>query len=410
MKLRKNGLWPLRRGSHSLTLETDTNQKLEVKESMNLTAKLKSSWRTLSMVFALIAIWCIFQYMTDGAFLQPRNLSNLFRQMTVTGTLAIGMVLIIVAGHIDLSVGSVVCFLGVVLTMLMQKGWAGISALGVTLAIGVAIGFIQGWLTAYQKVPAFIVTLAGMMVFRGVSMGVTQGVTIPLEDGWIKSFGSAYLSHQSGWILALAAIGIFALARWRKYQSSVSHGIATTTPVNVLSVIALFAVLTLAFIWTMNGYEGIPAPVLLMIGLMLVFSFIATKTVFGRHVYAVGGSVEAAHLSGVNVRKVVLGNFLLMGVLTTIGAMVLTSRVESAQPDAGQLLELDAIASCVIGGTSLMGGKGTIAGALLGALVMESLNNGMSLANMEAFWQYIVKGLVLASAVWLDVASQKSTR
>lgn len=378
--------------------------------SASLSAKVKASWRTLSMVFALIAIWCIFQYMTDGAFLQPRNLSNLFRQMTVTGTLAIGMVLIIVAGHIDLSVGSVVCFLGVVLTMLMQKGWTGLSALGVTLAVGIAIGFIQGWLTAYQKVPAFIVTLAGMMVFRGVSMGVTQGVTIPLEDGWIKSFGSGYLSHESGWILALIAMALFAFVRWRKYSGSVTHGIATSSAASVAGVVGVFVILTAAFIYTMNGYEGIPAPVLLMIALMLVFHFIATKTVFGRHVYAVGGSVEAAHLSGVNVRKVVLGNFLLMGVLTTIGAMVLTSRVQSAQPDAGQLLELDAIASCVIGGTSLMGGKGTIAGALLGALVMESLNNGMSLANMEAFWQYIVKGLVLAVAVWLDVASQKSTR
>ena len=377
---------------------------------MNLSAKLKASWRTLSMVFALIAIWCIFEYMTDGAFLQPRNLSNLFRQMTVTGTLAIGMVLIIVAGHIDLSVGSVVCFLGVVLTMLMQKGWNGLSALGVTLAIGIAIGFVQGWMVAYQKVPAFIVTLAGMMVFRGVSMGVTQGVTIPLEDGWIKSFGSGYLSGQSGWILAIVAIGFFAYTRWRKYQGSLAHGISTASAVSVIGAIGLFAVLTVAFIVTMNGYEGIPAPVLLMLGLMLIFHFVATKTVFGRHVYAVGGSVEAAHLSGVNVRKIVLGNFLLMGVLTTIGAMVLTSRVQSAQPDAGQLLELDAIASCVIGGTSLMGGKGTIAGALLGALVMESLNNGMSLANMESFWQYIVKGLVLAVAVWLDVASQKSTR
>lgn len=377
---------------------------------MNLSAKLKASWRTLSMVFALIAIWCIFQYMTDGAFLQSRNLSNLFRQMTVTGTLAIGMVLIIVAGHIDLSVGSVVCFLGVVLTMLMQKGWGGLSALGVTLAVGVAIGFVQGWLTAYQKVPAFIVTLAGMMVFRGVSMGVTQGVTIPLEDGWIKSFGSGYLSAQSGWMIAAVAIGLFAYTRWRKYKGSLAHGISTSSAVHVFATVALFAALTVAFILAMNGYEGIPAPVLLMLGLMLIFHFIATKTVFGRHVYAVGGSVEAAHLSGVNVRKIVLGNFLLMGVLTTIGAMVLTSRVQSAQPDAGQLLELDAIASCVIGGTSLMGGKGTIAGALLGALVMESLNNGMSLANMESFWQYIVKGLVLAVAVWLDVASQKSAR
>ena len=191
-------------------------------------------------------------------------------------------------------------------------------------------------------------------------------------------------------------------------KSSIRHGMVTSSTGSMWAGVLLVAALIAGFTATMNAYEGIPVPVLLMLVLMVLFNFISTKTVFGRHVYAVGGSVEAAHLSGVNVRKVVLGNFMLMGLLTAVAAMILTARVESAQPDGGQLLELDAIASCVIGGTSLMGGKGTIAGALLGALVMESLNNGMSLANMEAFWQYVVKGVVLASAVWLDVASQKA--
>jgi D-xylose transport system permease protein len=377
----------------------------------SLNETLRQSWRVLSMVFALIAIWVIFQYVTDGAFLQSRNLSNLFRQMTVTGTLAVGMVLIIVAGHIDLSVGSVVCFLGVVLATLMQKGWSGEQALALTLAVGLAISFVQGWLTAYQKVPAFIVTLAGMMVFRGASMGVTEGVTIPLEDGWIKSFGSGYLGHEAGWVLATAVIALFAGLHFNKVRSRVALGLMSNSgPEGILMPIFIFSLIVCGFMATMNGYQGTPYPVLIMLFVMVVFHFISTKTVFGRHVYAVGGSIEAAHLSGVNVRRVVLGNFLLMGVLTTIAAMTLTARVESAQPDAGQLLELDAIASCVIGGTSLMGGKGTAAGALLGALVMESLNNGMSLANMESFWQYIVKGLVLMVAVWVDVASQKATR
>jgi D-xylose transport system permease protein len=370
---------------------------------------LKQSWRTLTMVFALVLIWLIFQYVTDQAFLQPRNLSNLFRQMTVTGVLAMGMVLIIVAGHIDLSVGSVVCFLGVVLAMLMQKGYSPELALLLTIVMGAMISLCQGWLTAYQKVPAFIVTLAGMMVFRGLSMGVTAGVTIPLEDSWIKSFGSAYVPATAGWVIALGVVTIFlyqTLSSQKKLSKTMVNAGASSAP--RWGTLVLKTAGVVAFTATMNAYEGIPAPVLMMLTLMLIFGFIATKTVFGRHVYAVGGSVEAAYLSGVNVRLVVLGNFLLMGLLTAVAAMTLTARVESAQPDAGQLLELDAVASCVIGGTSLMGGKGTIAGALLGALVMESLNNGMSLANMEAFWQYVVKGLVLVVAVWLDVASQKS--
>lgn len=368
----------------------------------------KQSWRTWTMVFALVLIWIIFQYATDQAFLQPRNLSNLFRQMTVTGVLAMGMVLIIVSGHIDLSVGSVVCFLGVTLAMLMQKGFSPELALALTLACGCLISLVQGWLTAYQKVPAFIVTLAGMMIFRGLSMGVTAGVTITLEDSWIKSFGSAYLPVTIGWILAGALIGLlFYQAIHHRFLASNNATQIDTVRFGWVSV-ASKALVIAGFTWIMNAYEGVPAPVLLMLILMMLFGFIASKTVFGRHVYAVGGSVEAAYLSGVNVRRVVLGNFLLMGVLTALAAMTLTARVESAQPDAGQLLELDAVASCVIGGTSLMGGKGTIAGALLGALVMESLNNGMSLANMEAFWQYIVKGLVLVGAVWLDVSTQRA--
>lgn len=375
---------------------------------MDLISKLKQSWRTLTMVFALLAIWIIFQYATEGAFLEPRNLSNLFRQMTVTGVLAMGMVLIIVAGHIDLSVGSVVCFLGVTLAMLMQKGLSPAVALLATIGVGLCISTFQGWLTAYQKIPAFIVTLAGMMVFRGLSMGVTSGITIPLEDGWLKSFGSAYLPSSYGWIIAGGAIAVIAWSHVMRRKSSIRHGMVTSSTGSMWAGVLLVAALIAGFTATMNAYEGIPVPVLLMLVLMVLFNFISTKTVFGRHVYAVGGSVEAAHLSGVNVRKVVLGNFMLMGLLTAVAAMILTARVESAQPDGGQLLELDAIASCVIGGTSLMGGKGTIAGALLGALVMESLNNGMSLANMEAFWQYVVKGVVLASAVWLDVASQKA--
>jgi D-xylose transport system permease protein len=375
---------------------------------MDLMKQLKQSWRTLTMVFALIAIWIIFQYATDGAFLEARNLSNLFRQMTVTGVLAMGMVLIIVAGHIDLSVGSVVCFLGVTLAMLMQKGLSPATALLATIGVGLLISSVQGWLTAYQKVPAFIVTLAGMMVFRGLSMGVTSGITIPLDDSWLKSFGSAYLPPSIGWWIAGASIVLIAWIRVRRRLSAVRHGIAASSDLSMWAGVLLISALVAGFTATMNAYEGVPVPVLLMLALMVVFNFISTKTVFGRHVYAVGGSVEAAHLSGVNVRKVVLGNFMLMGSLTAVASMILTARVESAQPDGGQLLELDAIASCVIGGTSLMGGKGSIAGALLGALVMESLNNGMSLANMEAFWQYVVKGLVLAVAVWLDVASQKS--
>jgi D-xylose transport system permease protein len=249
----------------------------------------------------------------------------------------------------------------------------------------------QGWLTASQRIPAFIVTLGGMLVFRGASMWITHGNTIALPDNWLTWVGSGYVPASVGW-----AIGAFVMA-WAVWRAFRSRRLAT--------VIVLVPV-TVGFLTVCTLYEGVPFPVFLMIALMGVFTLLTERTPFGRHVFAVGGSLEAARLSGVPVVRTVIGVFALMGALGGIGALVLTSRVGSASPDAGGLLELDAIAACVIGGTSLMGGRGSVFGAILGALMMESLNNGMSLANMESFWQYILKGAVLVAAVWADSASQ----
>lgn len=306
------------------------------------------NWRAYAMVGALLGIWFVFAVLTEGMFLSGRNLANLARQTAVTAVLAVGMVFVIASGQIDLSVGSLAGFLGACLALAhAQWGVPAEGALFGVMLLGALLGASHGFLTAYQGVPAFIVTLGGLLIYRGGTLAVTRGETIPLPlDSWLRALGN----------------GNFPQASW-----------------------------------------GVPVPLWCVAILAAIFGFIGHWTRFGRHVYAVGGNVEAAYLSGVNTRRVVLGVFTLMGALTAIAGGILTSRVAAASPEAGKYLELNAIAACVIGGTSLLGGQGSIPGALVGALVMESLNNGMSLKNMGVFWQDLVRGTVLVSAVWFDV-------
>jgi len=371
-------------------------------------AQFKEQIRALTMVVALIVIWIAFDRFTDGAFLQPRNLSNLLRQMSVTGILAAGMVLIIVMAHIDLSIGSTVAFLGGLLALLMsEKGYDPTLAFAITLGVGLLVGVVQGYIVSYRAVPSFIVTLGGMMSFRGASMWITNNSTIPLPENWILWAGSAYLSASSGWILTIATL-IFVDALlirnwWRQSRIDPQQHPLSSLVSTVVIITALF----IGAMWVFSAHEGIPVPVLLMLVLIALLDFSATRTVWGRQIFAIGGNSEAAFLSGVPVKVRTLSVFAVMGGLSALAGVVLTARVGSASPDAGQLLELDAIAACVIGGTSLMGGKGNVFGAILGALMIESLNNGMSLANMEPYWQYIIKGLVLVGAVWVDINFRK---
>ncbi len=368
---------------------------------------LKKSLRTYTMFFALIFIWVIFEFQTDGAFLQARNLSNLLRQMSVTSILSIGMVLIIVAGHIDLSIGSVVCFLGAILTVLNTNlGYSPSMSVLITLCVGGLIGLMHGYLLSYQRIPSFIVTLGGMMAFRGAAMMVTKNETIPLEPSWIQTMGTGYVGAKLGWIICITVLVITFFSWYRNRQSEIRLGLESESLTKFIFKIAALTAIVLVSMNILASYEGVPIPVFIMTGLMIIVYLGATRTTWGRHIYAIGGNSDAAFLSGINIKLRTLSIFVLMGLLSAVGGIILTARVGSASPDSGQLLELDAIASCVIGGTSLMGGKGSVLGAILGALVMESLNNGMSLASIEPIWQYIVKGVVLVTAVWADMLSQ----
>ena len=356
---------------------------------------MKSKLKAISMWFALLMIWIIFSKLTNGAFLEPRNLSNLFRQMSVTGILASGMVFVLILRQVDLSVGSMVGFLGTVLAVFhTTKGWGAGSSLAITVVVGILLGSAQGFLASYQRIPSFIVTLGGMLIFRGAAMWTTNNMTISLPDDWLLAFGNNYLTKAQGWMLGGISIAMIGLVSLRAgFERKLLRDFVMVCGIS-------------AFLWVFQSYEGIPLPVFVMVIFMTILTIVADGTVLGRQWYAMGGNPQAAYLSGVPSKRNMLLSFSLIGLMAAISALVLTARVGSASPDSGQLLELDAIAACVIGGTSLRGGKGTVFGALLGALVMESLNNGMSLANIEPFWQYIIKGSVLIAAVWVDMLSQ----
>jgi D-xylose transport system permease protein len=367
--------------------------------------------RAYTMLFALVVIWLYFQWATSGIFLSPRNFSNLFQQMAVVGVLAVGMLMVIVAGQIDLSVGSLVGLAGGVAAM--TQDWGLVPSLASAILVGMLIGAIQGGLVAYANIPAFIVTLGGMLAWRGLILGLTKASTIPVTLPAFRAIGTNLVAPVIGWALAAIAIAAIAWITIRRNQARQRHGLQVpATGVTILRIL-LPAALIAAFIYWMNLPQfanfqgGVPVPVIILLAVALAGAFLTQNTTFGRYLYAIGGNPDAARLSGISLRHHILAAFCLMGALSGVASIIYTARVGSASPDAGNLMELDAIAACVIGGTSLMGGRGTVFGALLGALIMASLNNGMSLLNVESYIQPIVKGAVLVTAVGFDMLGRR---
>lgn len=517
-----------------------------------------SALRAYTMLGALIVIWLFFYMKTEGIFLSPLNLSNLMTQTSVTGILAVGMLMVIISGNIDLSVGSVLALAGGIAAIVLT-GYGLAAAIAAAIVVCVAVGVFHGVLTAYGKIPAFIVTLGGLLAWRGAVKGITQSETIPIADPIFKSIGQSYIAPQVGWVVALVAIvcllilavrqikqetayglssqaagygiplssvalisgilgatGYFlpwagvgggtvdivsfsgyrissgievvsgvtiggnsvlflfpvclglavatgALALFRKNLSSFAAGvwaiagivggfqvisfmISYKSPAATFhygSYISLFGALyvglvgiyglvqsyylktaseitpdnligllvptssILVFMLVMNSHAGVPIPVMILLAVALIGVFITNSTTFGRYLYAIGGNADAARLSGINNKVNILKVYAVLGALTGVAAVIFTARLGSATPDAGVLKELDAIAACVIGGASLMGGRGTVFGACLGALIMASLDNGMSLLNVRDFMQELIKGGILVAAVGLDMIGRK---
>jgi D-xylose transport system permease protein len=362
--------------------------------------------RAYGLIIALAFIALLFTVLTDGDFLSSRNLSNLFRQMSVISILAIGMTLVIITGHIDLSVGSLVGLAGGMAAILqVWYGWDTVSVLLLTLLAGLLLGAWQGWWVAYRGVPSFIVTLGGMLIFRGILIGISKGETVaPLKESF-QRIGQSYLPYAAGYILAGIAVFLLFFLTALKRKKRRKWGLKLEHPVVSYGKMAGYSVLILAFVYMMNRYLGIPVPILFVLFLLLIFGFVLNRTRFGRYLYAIGGNSEAARYSGINVKRHIFAVFVIMGLLSSLAGLILTARLNAATVGAGQMFELDAIAACVIGGTSLKGGTGSVTGSIIGALVMVSLDNGMSMLDIDPFWQYIVKGFILILAVWWDLSS-----
>lgn len=391
------------------------------KESLVSSIKhtMKANMRQYTMFVALIVIGLIFTVLTDGTFISSRNLSNLFLQTATIAILACGMVLIIIAGYIDLSIGSVAGFAGAIAALLqVNYNFGTVPAIIAALVVGLIVGLWQGYWVAYRNVPSFIVTLAGMLIFRGAIIGVTKGATIaPMKEGF-RAIGQDYIPrlflkdapfHDSTLIIGIICIVAFIAYEFRRRKQRISYGFKVPSlSMHILMIVAVSVVIALIFS-IMVLYMGLPYCILLVMGTVLLYTYISKMTPFGRHVYAIGGNKEAARLSGININKTTLWIFISMGVLSAVGGIVFTGRLDSATASAGNLFELDAIAACYIGGASSMGGEGSVIGAIVGALVMATINNGMSLMNVPIHYQYIVKGLILLIAVWVDIVSRKKS-
>jgi D-xylose transport system permease protein len=379
---------------------------------------IRRNIQTYTLIIAVIVIWGIFGITTTGHYLDPQNISNLFRQMSVTSFLSIGMVLVIVTGGIDLSVGKLAGFVSVVVAYLQFYVWYSLfpnqlvlpAILSVIcgLAVGVLAGLLQGYIIAYQGLPAFIVTLGGMWLFNGLLLLVTQGKTIAANQAVFSGIAQGYIPGL--WAMAIWVLILVYLA-WNVFSSrrgKAKYGFKMRPLYMDLVVAAIPAVLILAYIISVNAYKGIPVPVILLAFVAMVVVYISNNTRFGRYAYAIGGNMEAARLSGINIKSVLFRVFVLMGFLCGVAGVVLASYVGYGTIAAGTGYELDAIAACILGGTSPLGGVGTIPGALIGALIIASLTNGMQMMNFAPAWQYVVKAIILVLAVLLDVYFKKT--
>lgn len=363
------------------------------------------------MIGTLLIIWFVFTACTEGAFLTARNISNLFRQTAIIGIMGISMVLVIVTCGIDLSCGALCGMISIIAAVLMAwNGWGTVPTILTLLAIGLVAGTLTGSLIAYAGIPAFITTLGLQMAYKGAMLAIGRGISIsPMNPDFLK-IADSYVNPVFGYVLAFAAIVAVAWLAVREDRSKKKYGLETEALFVIAGKVVFFTLAILLFIYAMNSYKGIPMPVMILFVLVLLFTFISQKTQFGRNVYSIGGNATAAKFAGINVKKNLLAVYILNGLMAAVAGIVLGARLNAGMPSAGQNYELDAIAAAVIGGASMSGGVGHVAGAILGALFMSTVDNGMSMMNIDQCWQYMLKGMILLAAVWFDLKSQKNSK
>ncbi|CAL75691.1 putative L-arabinose transport system permease protein araH [Bradyrhizobium sp. ORS 278] len=394
-----------------------TDKTVSLPEEKPHAGFLKNNLRSYGMLMSLFVIMLFFQIMTDGTLLQPLNLTNLVLQNSYIVIMALGMLLVIVTGHIDLSVGSVAGFVGAVAAVLMVRYHVDFPlAIIACLIVGGAIGAAQGYWVAYFGIPSFIVTLAGMLVFKGLALALLQGQSVgpfpatfqKLSSGFIPELfpGAGNLNPTSlaiGAILTL--ILVYASVKGRARE--VEHGIEVE-PFGVFAAknVVLAGVL-MYFTYLIASHRGLPNVLVIMTALIALYGFMTRRTVVGRQIYAVGGNAKAAKLSGIKTERLVFLTFVNMGVLAALAGLIFAARLNTATPKAGLGFELDVIAACFIGGASAYGGVGRVGGAVIGAMIMGVMNNGMSILGIGIDYQQVIKGLVLLGAVCIDVYNQR---
>lgn len=367
----------------------------------------KFSLRDLSLVLSLLVVLGFFA-LVSPQYLSARNLSALSVELAITATLALGMLLVILPGHIDLSVGSGVGLIGGIAAVLVfNHDWPAVLAFLPAIGIALLIWFAQGTLIVRQRIPSFIITLGGLLVFKGVFWLVIDTHTVPVAHGGRPNLFSLlttyYLPPVASYTLAAVVFGALAVLAVRARRRRAQMGFAVDDAELAFMKLFLTAQGLLLFVLTVNQFRGIPLPVVILGTVALAIQVITRHTPFGRHLYAIGGNEEAAFVSGVPVQKVVIGAFTLLGGIVAITGLMQTAYGGASTTTVGDQMELDAIAACVIGGTSLRGGRGTVLGVIFGALIMASLLNGMTLLAVAPELKFIVRGVVLTLAVWMDV-------
>jgi putative multiple sugar transport system permease protein len=394
-----------------------TDKTVSLPEQRQHGGFIKNNLRNYGMLLSLFAIMLFFQIVTDGTLLQPLNLTNLVLQNSYIVIMALGMLLVIVTGHIDLSVGSVAGFVGAVAAVLMVRYHVDYPVAFIAcLLVGAAIGAAQGYWVAYFKIPSFIVTLAGMLVFKGLALALLQGQSVgpfpttfqKLSSGFIPEVlpGADTLHPTSLLIGAVLALGlIYSSARGRAREQS--HGIDVEPYAVFAAKSFLLSGIVLYFTYLIASHRGLPNVLVIMMALIALYGFVTRRTVVGRQIYAVGGNAKAAKLSGIKTEQLTFLTLVNMGVLAALAGLVFAARLNTATPKAGTGFELDVIAACFIGGASAYGGVGRVGGAVVGAMIMGVMNNGMSILGIGIDYQQVIKGLVLLGAVCIDVYNQR---
>lgn len=384
----------------------------------------KSNLRDYGLLGSLLVIIALFEYLTGGVLLAPANITNLILQNSYIVIMALGMLLIIVGGNIDLSVGSIVGFIGAIAAIMMvdyKMPW--VPVVGLSLVAGGLIGAAQGYFVAYAKIPSFIVTLGGMLVFRGLTGNILLGQFVGpfprdfqnISSGFVPDFVSEPLFAIFGngfvfgtnfkWtsmLIGLAGAAALIFASVRRWRHSRTHTMETESLALFVGKNAVFAILIVAFCYLLASYRGLPNVLITMGALILLYMFVTQRMTIGRRIYALGGNRMAAQLSGIKTERLIFLTFVNMGALAGLAGLIVAARLNSATPSAGNSFELDVIAACFIGGASASGGVGKVMGVVIGAFVMGVMNNGMSILGIGIYWQYVVKGLVLLAAVYVD--------